>query len=114
MTGQPGKLICLYVNERDQYDGKPLYEAVVDRCRDLRIAGVTVLRALEGFDETAELHDQHLFRSDRPIVIMIVESPEKARETVPVLESMMNSGAIALTDVDVTRASEGTRTAEGF
>lgn len=109
MNGQPGKLLRLYVNEHDQYGGKPLYEAIVDRCRELKVAGVTVFRALEGFGGTAELHQHHLFRTDQPIIISIVERPEKADETLPVLESMMNSGVIAVTDVEVRVVSKGVR-----
>ena len=108
MNGQPGKLLRLYVNEHDQVGGKPLYEAIVRRCRELKVAGVTVFRALEGFGETAELHHHHLFRSDQPIVITIVECPKKAQQILPILESMMNSGLIALTDVEVT-VSNGAR-----
>jgi len=110
MDGQPAKLLRLYVNEHHQYGGKPLYEAIVNRCRELHVAGVTVFRALEGFGESAELHRQHLFQSDQPIVITIVENPEKAQQILPVLESMMNSGMIAITDVEVTIVSNGTRT----
>jgi uncharacterized protein len=109
MNSQQGKLLRIYVNEDDQYDGKPLYKALVDRCRELKVAGVTVFRALEGFGESAELHRSHLFQSDRPLVITIVERPEKAKETLPVLESMMSGGVIAVTDVEVTVISNGAR-----
>ena len=43
-------------------------------------------------------------------MITIVESPEKAREIIPQLETMMNSGMIAVTDVEVTIVSDGKRT----
>jgi PII-like signaling protein len=33
MNSQPAKLLRLYVNEQDEYAGKPLYQAIVDRCR---------------------------------------------------------------------------------
>jgi PII-like signaling protein len=107
VTGEPGKLIRIYANEHDQYEGKPLYEAIVDRCRELRLAGVTVFRALEGFGETAELYRPHAFQSDLPIVITIVEGAEKARQAISVLEGMMNSGLIAVTDVDVIAVQNG-------
>ncbi len=110
MNGQPGKLLRVYVNEDDRYDGKPLYEAIVDRCRELKVAGATVFRAFEGFGETAELHHRHLFRNDQPIVITIVERPEKADEILPVIEGMMNGGIVAVTDVEVTVVSKGPRT----
>jgi uncharacterized protein len=110
MNAQPGKLLRVYVNKDDSYDGKPLYEAIVDRCRELKVAGATAFRAFEGFGETAELHHQHLFRDDQPIVITIVERPEKAEEILPVLEGMMNGGIIAVTEVELTVVSKGTRT----
>jgi PII-like signaling protein len=57
---------------------RQIVEAIVNRCRELNVAGATVFHAREGFGETAELHHRHLFESDLPIVITIVESPEKA------------------------------------
>jgi uncharacterized protein len=111
VNSQPGKLLRVYVNEHDQYGGKPLYEAIVNRCRELKVAGATVFRALEGFGETAELHHQHLLRSDQPFVITIVERPEKARQILPILGSMMSSGLVAVTDVEVTFVSNGARSA---
>lgn len=107
MSLQPGKLLRIYVNERDEYEGKPLYEAVVQRCRELNVAGATAFRALEGFGETAEVHRPHLFGGDEPIVITIVERPEKAQEILPILQGMMTSGLIAVTDVDVTFVTNG-------
>ena len=107
MKSQPGKLLRLYISEQDQYNGKPLYEAVVARCQELRLAGVTVFRGLEGFGESSELHRQRLFGHDQPIIITVVESPEKAREALPILQEMMPGGVIAVTDVEVTVISQG-------
>lgn len=107
MNLQPGKLLRVYVNEQDQYEGKPLYEALVQRCRELNVAGATAFRALEGFGETAEVHRSHLFGGDEPIIITIVERPEKAQEILPILQSMMTSGLIAVTDVDVAFVNDG-------
>ena len=44
-----GKLVRIQLSEDDRYGGRPLYEAMVDRCRELGIAGATVFRALEGY-----------------------------------------------------------------
>lgn len=107
MSRQPAKMLRLYVNEQDQHGGRPLYEAIVDRCRELKIAGVTVFRALEGFGETTEMHEAHLFGSDHPLIITIVERAEKLQEALPIFEEMMGSGIIALTDVEVTCILKG-------
>jgi uncharacterized protein len=108
MNSRPGKLLRLYVNEQDEYNGKPLYEAIVARCQKLKLAGVTVFRGLEGFGETAELHRPHLLGRDQPIVITVIETPDKAAQALPALQQMMGSGVIAVTDVDVTVISNGT------
>ena len=107
MSHQPGKLLRLYVNERDEYRGKPLYQAIVAKCQELNLAGVTVFRGLEGFGQSAEVHRSHFVGGDQPIVITIVESPEKAREALPILQAMMSSGVIAVTDVEVTVVLNG-------
>ncbi len=107
MSSQPGKLLRLYVNEHDEYQGKPLYQALVARCQELNLAGVTVFRGLEGFGESSEVHRPHLFGGDQPIVITVVEGLEKAREALPALQAMMGSGVIAVTDVEVTVVSNG-------
>ena len=109
-TIKQAKLLRLHFGEGDRYNGKPLYEAIVDRCKELKIAGATVFLGLEGYGETAEIHHPHLFRADQPIVITIVERPERAQKILPVLESMMNGGLIAVTDVEVTAVSNGNRT----
>jgi uncharacterized protein len=106
MELNPGKLIRIFVNETDKYRGKPLYEAIAARCQELKLAGVTVFRGLEGFGETAELHHAGLFGGDCPIVITIVETEGKARLAVPELQSMMTGGIIAVTDVEVAVVSK--------
>ena len=76
-TVKKAKLLRLHFGESDQYKGKPLYEAIVNRCQELKIAGATVLRGLEGFGETAEIHRHHLIRKDQPIVVTIVDTRGK-------------------------------------
>ncbi len=108
MNSTPGKLVRIYLSEHDQHQGKPLYEAIVSRCQELQLAGVTVFRGLEGFGHTSEVHRAHLFTHDQPIVITIIETPEKSAQAIPVLQRMLTSGVIAVTDVEVTVVSNGT------
>ncbi|HEX4229944.1 MAG TPA: DUF190 domain-containing protein [Bryobacteraceae bacterium] len=107
MNSQPGKLLRLYVSEHDRCNGRPLYEAIVARCQELKLAGATVFRGLEGFGHTSEVHRAHLFTHDQPIVITVVESREKVAEALPILQQMMKSGVIAVTDVEMTLVSNG-------
>jgi len=97
------KLLRIHCSESDRYEGKPLYEAVVEKCRSLKIAGATVFRGLEGFGETAEIHRHHLLAHDRPIVITIVDSAESLERLIPAVEEMMGTGMMALSDVVAVR-----------
>src|SRR5271166_3424775 len=102
-TYQPAKLLRVHFTERDHHQGKPLYEAIVEKCRELKIAGATVFRGLEGYGDTAEIHRSHVIRHDLPIVVHIVDSPENIQRLVPILEDMMDKGLIAISDVSTIR-----------
>ena len=102
-TVKKAKLLRLHFGESDQYKGKPLYEAIVNRCKELKIAGATVFRGLEGYGETAEIHRHHLIKKDQPIVVTIVDTPENLSRLIPEVEEMMDTGMIATSDVDYMR-----------
>lgn len=97
------RLLRIYISENDRYKGKLLYQAIVDKCRELKIAGATVLRGLEGYGENAELHKAHMVRRDQPILVSIVDTQENLDRVVPVIEEMMHTGLMASSDVQVIR-----------
>jgi len=102
-TIKKAKLLRLHFGEADQYKGKPLYEAIVNRCKELKIAGATVFRGLEGYGETAEIHRHRLTRKDQPIVVTIVDTAENLDRLIPEVEEMMDTGMIATSDVGYMR-----------
>jgi PII-like signaling protein len=104
--GYPAKLLRIHISESDRYQGKPLYAAIVAKCRELKIAGATVFRGLEGYGETAEMHRAHLVRHDQPIIITIVDSDENLATLIPVVENMMDTGLMAVSDVQVVRVQK--------
>ncbi|MBI4903060.1 MAG: DUF190 domain-containing protein [Acidobacteria bacterium] len=101
------KLLRLHCSESDRYQGKPLYVAIVERSKTLGIAGATVLRGLEGFGETGEMHRGRLVGHDLPIVITIADVPDKIERLLVDIEPMMNTGMIAVSDADVIRVQKG-------
>ena len=108
MPAQPAKLLRIHLKESDRYAGKPLYEAIVDKCRELNIAGATVFRGLEGYGETAEMHKSHLMRHDQPIVISIVETAANIARLTPVVEGMLDTGLLVVSDVQAVRVQKKT------
>ena len=104
--GYPARLLRIHISEGDRFKGKPLYEAIVSKCRELKIAGATVFRGLEGYGESAEMHRSHLARHDQPILISIVDSADNLSRLVPVVEEMLDTGLIAVSDVKVVRVQK--------
>jgi len=106
MQTSRAKLLRLHFSEHDKHHGKPLYEAIVKKCHDLSVAGATVFRGLEGYGESAEIHRAHLISHDQPIVVTIIDSDEKIQQILPILEEMMDTGLIAISDVEAKRVTK--------
>ncbi|MBZ5594606.1 MAG: DUF190 domain-containing protein [Acidobacteriia bacterium] len=100
---QTAKILRIHISESDRFEGKPLYEAIVAKCRELKIAGASVFLGLEGYGETAEMHKAHLVRSDRPVVITIIDTAENIERLVPVAAEMMDTGLMAVSEVQMIR-----------
>ena len=107
---QTAKLLRLHFTERDRYRDKPLYEAIVEKCLEMKIAGATVFRGLEGYGDTAEIHRSHMLTHDLPIIVQIVDSEERIAHLLPVVEDMMDKGLIAISDVSVMRVQKAEST----
>lgn len=91
-------LLRIFIGEGDRHDGKPLYEAIVLKARELHLAGATVLRGAMGFGKSSRLHTAKIMRLsyDLPIIIEIVDSEEKIHAFLPVLDGMMGGGLVTL------------------
>lgn len=97
------QLLRIFIGENDKADGRPLYEIIVLRAREMQIAGATVLRGAMGFGHSSRLHTTKILRlsEDLPLVIEIVDDEEKLAAFLPVLETIMTSGLITLEKVQV-------------
>src|SRR5688572_10041919 len=93
----------IYVNESDRWDGKPLYEAIVRAARDLGMAGATALRGIEGFGANDRIHTVKVLRlsEDVPIVIEVVDQPQRIAAFLPTLDKMVSEGMVTIESVRV-------------
>lgn len=97
------KLMRIYIGENDRWRDGPLVDALVESLRAHDIAGVTVYRGILGYGEAGRMHRERILSHDRPIMLSVVDSEEKLRAMLPLLDEMMTSGLIALSDVEVIR-----------
>jgi len=102
---EDGLLIRIFIGESDRWDGKPLYEAIVLKARELHMAGATVLRGPMGFGAKSHLHTTKILRlsEDLPIVIELVDSKENIDHFLPVIDQMMDDGMVTLEKVRILR-----------
>jgi uncharacterized protein len=72
-------LLRIFFGEADEVHGRPLYEAIIAKARELHMAGATVLRGPLGFGRASRLHTEKILRlsQDLPMVIEIVDADEK-------------------------------------
>lgn len=99
-------LLRIFIGEDDRSDGRPLYEAIVLKAREMHLAGATVLRGPMGFGHSSRLHTTKILRlsEDLPLVIEIVDSEDKINAFLPLLDELMaTSGLITLEKVQVLR-----------
>lgn len=102
-------LLRIFLGEDDKADGRPLYETLVLKAREMGLAGATVLRGPMGFGQSSLLHTAKILRlsEDLPMVIEFVDSEPKVRAFVDAIEPIMTSGLVTLEKVQVLRYGVG-------
>ena len=97
------ELLRVFIGESDKFEGRPLYEVIVEECRRRGLADATVLRGTLGFGAHSRIHTAKILRlsEDLPMVIEIVDAPEKIAELLPALETMITEGLVTLERVRV-------------
>lgn len=99
------KLMRIFIGENDKWHGKPLHKALVESMRANDIAGVTVYQGILGYGANRRIHkDSTLHLShDRPVMLSVVETEEKLRAYLPILDDMVQQGLVVFSDVDVIK-----------
>jgi PII-like signaling protein len=91
-------LMRIFIGESDKYQGKPLYQALVELLRARGLAGATVLRGISGFGSSSHVKTDKVLRLsfDLPIIIEVVETDEAIQSVLPDLDQMIGGGLITL------------------
>jgi PII-like signaling protein len=97
--------LTVYIGNSDTWRGRNLVTAIVEKCRELGLAGATATVGVMGFGKTSRIHRAHLLglSEDLPERIEIVDQPERIEVLLPALEELVQGGLIVLEDVRVTR-----------
>ncbi|HZU68763.1 MAG TPA: DUF190 domain-containing protein [Ktedonobacteraceae bacterium] len=103
--------LTIYLGESDQWQGTPLYVAIIQYLREQGCAGATVTRAIAGYGAGSRLHTTEGLRwsSDAPVIIQVVEQPERLRRLLPHLEEMLQGGVMTLHEIEVLKYTHARR-----
>ena len=100
------KMLRIHFGEDDKWKGRPLYQAIVERCRQLDIAGATVLSRHRGLRR--QHHDSPVApaaasRPTRPSWCRSSTRRSNIQRLLPALDEMVSEGLIAVSDVEVIK-----------
>lgn len=99
--------VTVYVGESVRYQHHPLYTEIVHRAHARGMAGVTVLRGIEGYGASNHLHTTRLLSlsQDLPLVVILVDTHERIAGFLPELEAIVRDGLVLVEEVDVVAYS---------
>jgi uncharacterized protein len=112
------ELLRIFIGQDDKYEsgplamyaGRPRYEVIVREARRRGLAGATVLQGSLGYGANSRIRggsnedrvDNFLHLShDLPIVIEIIDKPERIESFLPDLQNMIGEGLITVEKVRV-------------
>ena len=95
--------MTVFISEDDRFHHRPVYYEIVHRAHRAGLAGATVVRGIEGFGASSRVHTSRILSltEELPVVVLIVDRPEKVRAFLPQVEELVTEGLIILDEVEV-------------
>jgi PII-like signaling protein len=106
LTYVAARKLIVYVESNEQWEGRPLYSAIVQRCWDHGIAGATVMRCEEGYGGRHVHHATHLWslNDDLPVRVEVIETADRFPRVLEALKGMLGAkGLTVVYDVQIVK-----------
>ena len=102
-------ILRIYLGESDHIKGRPLYEQIVLKARELHLAGATVLHGILGFGADSRLHTSKLLSlsDDLPVIVEIVDTEENINKLLPYIDEHVTEGLVTMEDIKVIKYRRG-------
>jgi PII-like signaling protein len=102
---EAGYLLRIFVGESDQWEGRSLYEAIVQKARQMGLAGATLLKGFEGFGAHSRIHTTRILRlsEDLPVLIELVDTKDKIDSLLKEIDPMIDEGLVTLEKVKILK-----------
>ncbi len=91
-----GVLLRVFIGETERRHGRPVYETVVMKARELEIRQASVFRGILGYGTDNRLHAAKLLAlsDDLPVVVELVDTEEKVASIMPFLDEVVAEGFV--------------------
>jgi PII-like signaling protein len=100
-----GLLVRIYLGESDLYEGRPVYERIVQEAHTLGLAGATVLRGMMGYGAGSRIHTTKVLRlaEDLPVVVEVVDTEDNIQRLLPFLDRAVEEGLVTMEKVRILK-----------
>ena len=100
-----GMLLRIFIGETDRAHGKPLYEQIVLKARELGLAGATVVRGIMGVGASSRVHSAKILRlaENLPVVVEIVDTEDNLNKLMPFIDDKVIEGLVTMEKVRVIK-----------
>jgi len=96
--------LTIYINESDQWHGKPLFTALVEAARKQGLSGATVIRGVEGYGmrHHHQIHTARIMElADLPMIVTVIDTSEAITQFLPTVQEMVKVGLVTQETINI-------------
>ncbi len=99
------KVLKIYIDTLDKHEAKPLWEVLLQKVKELHLAGATVYKAVAGIGAFSEIHSFKVWSlaQELPVIIEIIDDEEKIYNFLNTIDDILENALVTLTDTEVIR-----------
>ncbi len=99
------KILRIYIDNQDKYNGKPLWEEILKKVKELGMAGATVFKGVAGIGAHTELRSFNVFTisQELPVIIEVIDSEDKVVDFIDKIDFMIEEGLATICDTQVIK-----------
>lgn len=91
----------IHTTEEAQHDGHCLFEVIMKKTRENRMAGITITRGISGFGHKGHMHASRLVElsGNLPVIIDIIDTEEKILGFAALIVPWVKEGIVTIEEV---------------
>ncbi len=110
------KIVRIYIDNQDKYNGEPLWELILKKVKEHGLAGATVFKGVAGIGAHSEVRSFNVWAlsQELPLVIEIIDDEEKIVDFIDKIDDMIEEGLTTISDTEVIRYKHKKHNSQGI